>query len=100
MRLKNTSGGRIEQVFEGKRYIWEGDGDVMTLPDGLGAWMLGKLNSPDSNPDLKAKRQETGKSDLMFLAMLPAKKGDQVADLNVVRAEKAAKPADPAPAAK
>ena len=87
-------------VFEGKEYAWEGDGDVMTLPDGIGAWMLSKLNSPDANPDLKKERADLNKPGLMWLEMLPQKKGEQSSDTGRVVAEKAAKPAPAAPPAK
>jgi hypothetical protein len=95
MRLKNVSGHAISQQFEGKRYDWDEDGDVMTLPDGLGAWMLSKLNNADANPALKAERAAIGDAkkaaEYTWLKMLAPKHGEQSSDQGIIKAEKGAK---------
>ncbi len=99
MRLENVSGHEIVQRFLGKEYVWEEPGDVMTLDDRVGGWMVAKLNNVDSNPALKDERKKLGKPDHVYLKILSSKPGDQRAESNVVRAAKAPKaPAQPAPA--
>jgi hypothetical protein len=87
----------IDQVFEGRRYIW-GPGDAMDLPDAIANWMIRKLNDVDRNEAMKkAKRGEP--PDGPWVRALPVPEGaSNDISQGVVRANVRAKKATAAAA--
>lgn len=101
MKLKSLRDRPFTLQLEGKRYAWPKKGSVMKVPDTIGAWLMGKANDLDRNPELRADRTRLKNPSLNWLEVVPTEDGEQVETVATITAElpKDEPADDPKPAA-
>jgi hypothetical protein len=87
MKLRSLRDRSFTLQLEGKRYEWPKMGSVMKVPDKIGAWLVGKANDRDRNPELTEDRKRLDKPGLLWLEIVEADRGEQQETVTTVVAE-------------